>query len=598
MRILKSDLIYIYFNATKFSINSYCVGVSIFTMKQFFNFSIFIASSLIFISVETYTQNSLVGDGFGGRLWYKPSNYTVGSYSAYSICYTGLCSDGPNELRGWGSNNYNQLGLGISVLGTNTPVPIPNMDNVYYYSTGYIMGAIKKDFTGWVWGEAGVTNFNTPMQVINDVKFLDASISVVSFVKNDGTVWSVGDGDYGNFGNGLNATSSAVPVKMLNITNAVRVANGFYVTHVLLNDGTVWAVGSDYAIGALGIGTLNGIAYTPVQVQGLSNIVDIKSCTYGSAALDNDGNVFVWGDMSLGLMGPIESSPVKVPNLSKIVAISGCADGYHFMALDENKNCFAWGADPGYFGYIEPSGNKPIYSPVKVASDVIDIMAGELFSYILKSDATLWCSGISNGGSIWLNLSNEERDEFTKLTPEDVPGACGVLATNAAYTPVKDCKEKGSITIYSSGGKPPYQYSIGDGFQTSNVFYGVNEGTYYITVLDANNCETNTTVDVSSLLNEPCIKPVITVPNVFTPNEDELNNVFKIKTENIKYLYCQIYNRWGTKVYEWEGIDGSWNGKNLNEKDCSAGTYYYVVRYIDLLDNTESLSGYITLLRN
>ena len=34
----------------------------------------------------TYSQNSLVGDGFGGRLWYQPYNYTVGSYSAYTIC--------------------------------------------------------------------------------------------------------------------------------------------------------------------------------------------------------------------------------------------------------------------------------------------------------------------------------------------------------------------------------------------------------------------------------------------------------------------------------------------------------------------------------
>ncbi|NUM51140.1 MAG: hypothetical protein HUU48_08485 [Flavobacteriales bacterium] len=312
-------------------------------MKQFFNLSIFIVPFSVFISAEIYSQNSLVGDGFGGRLWYKPSNYTVGSYSAYSICYTGLCSDGPNELRGWGNNGTNQLGLGNLVSGTNTPIAIPNMDNVYYYSTGYIMGAIKKDFTGWVWGEAGFTNFNTPTQVINDVKFLDASIAVVSFVKNDGTVWSVGDGDFGNFGNGLNITSSAVPVKMLNINNAARVANGYYTTHVLLNDGTVWAVGSDGPFGALGIGSQNGTAYVPVQVQGLSNIVDIKSCTMGSLALDKDGNVYVWGDISLGLMSAIEPSPVKVPNLSKIVAISGCADGAHFMALDEDKNCFAWG---------------------------------------------------------------------------------------------------------------------------------------------------------------------------------------------------------------------------------------------------------------
>jgi hypothetical protein len=35
---------------------------------------------------QVLSQNLMVGDGFGGRLWYKPYNYTTGSYSAYTIC--------------------------------------------------------------------------------------------------------------------------------------------------------------------------------------------------------------------------------------------------------------------------------------------------------------------------------------------------------------------------------------------------------------------------------------------------------------------------------------------------------------------------------
>jgi hypothetical protein len=54
----------------------------------------------------------MVGDGFGGRLWYNPTNYTVGSYSAYSLCYD-ICGTGETQLYGWGANGYNQLGLGV-----------------------------------------------------------------------------------------------------------------------------------------------------------------------------------------------------------------------------------------------------------------------------------------------------------------------------------------------------------------------------------------------------------------------------------------------------------------------------------------------------
>jgi alpha-tubulin suppressor-like RCC1 family protein len=66
------------------------------------------------------------------------------------------CSNGTNQLYGWGSNNTGQLGYNSSILpsGVITPTPIPNMNNVKYYSTGYNMGAIKNDSSGWVWGSA------------------------------------------------------------------------------------------------------------------------------------------------------------------------------------------------------------------------------------------------------------------------------------------------------------------------------------------------------------------------------------------------------------------------------------------------------------
>jgi len=45
-------------------------------------------------------QNSMVGDGFGGRLWYRPTNYTVGSYSGFSLCYSDPCDSSSNQLYG------------------------------------------------------------------------------------------------------------------------------------------------------------------------------------------------------------------------------------------------------------------------------------------------------------------------------------------------------------------------------------------------------------------------------------------------------------------------------------------------------------------
>lgn len=112
------------------------------------------------------------------------------------------------------------MGSISSVLGVTVPVTIPFMNKVKYYSAGYMAGAIKNDSTGWAWGNP---ISGDPIEVIEDVKFLDAGSISVSFVKYDGTVWSIGSNSQGNFGDGTTLYSPTIPIQMLGITNAVRV---------------------------------------------------------------------------------------------------------------------------------------------------------------------------------------------------------------------------------------------------------------------------------------------------------------------------------------------------------------------------------------
>jgi gliding motility-associated-like protein len=363
-----------------------------------------------------FAQNSLVGDGFGGRLWYQPTLFSVGSYSGYTICGDTV-NPQQNELYGWGSNSTNQLGLGPTVYGADLPTVIPNMNGVKYFSTGYVMGAIKYDSSGWAWGNASGGGFNQqPVQVISDVLFCDASSLNVSFVKTDGTVWSIGMNDYGNFGNGQeDPYFHSTPIQMLNVNNAVRVANNSGSTCVLLEDSSVVVTG----YGNVGLGPTIPSSNIVQPNPFLPKIVDIKSNATGTAALAANGDVYFWGYDGVN----IYYSPVKLDSISNIVAISGCDDGYHFLALDSSKNCYAWGDNYNQFGITTP-GNVSHQDPVLIATDVIDIMAGETFSYIVKSDGSLWATGGSTAGSIWLNLSNEARSEFTQLNPKIVPGWC------------------------------------------------------------------------------------------------------------------------------------------------------------------------------
>jgi gliding motility-associated-like protein len=69
------------------------------------------------------------------------------------------------------------------------------------------------------------------------------------------------------------------------------------------------------------------------------------------------------------------------------------------------------------------------------------------------------------------------------------------------------------------------------------------------------------------------------VPNVFTPNGDGSNDVFFLKVANMGEIHAIIFDRWGNKIYETTSSTGniSWDGKNLNGKDCAAGVYFYVI---------------------
>jgi gliding motility-associated-like protein len=407
----------------------------------------------------------MVGDGFGGRLWYKPSNYTVGSYSAYTICGDSF------QLYGWGSNTSGQLGDGTN-NSTSSPVKATGMTNVRFYSTGYNMGAIKFDSTGWVWGRPLP---NSPKKILDSVKFLDAGSSMCSFVKYDGTVWSVGRNN-GSFGNGfIQNWTTDTPKMTLNINTAVRVANSAYNNIILLSNGTVMSVGNNN-VGGLGNGTpSNTVALVPVQVAGLSKIVDIKSTASTNIALDSSGYVYAWGT-GLGSGSGNQNTvfiPIKINKLSNIIAISGVNDGFTFLALDAFGNCYGWGYNG--FGNIGDSTNINCPTPKLVARNVIDIMAGETFSYIVKANGTLWATGRSTIGSIWMNLKDSQRFEWTEINPTIAPLNLCIsrnFSGNYFYTNTNHCiYDSIEFKIYQNDSFENHRWDFDD---NTGIIYGTN----------------------------------------------------------------------------------------------------------------------------
>lgn len=70
---------------------------------------------------------------------------------------------------------------------------------------------------------------------------------------------------------------------------------------------------------------------------------------------------------------------------------------------------------------------------------------------------------------------------------------------------------------------------------------------------------------------------VVDIPNVFTPNGDGVNDIFRINAAGYEEMTVTIYNRYGEQVYRFYGLNGSWDGHTHAGIKVSPGTYYVFV---------------------
>ncbi|QNH61823.1 gliding motility-associated C-terminal domain-containing protein [Hymenobacter sediminicola] len=73
----------------------------------------------------------------------------------------------------------------------------------------------------------------------------------------------------------------------------------------------------------------------------------------------------------------------------------------------------------------------------------------------------------------------------------------------------------------------------------------------------------------------PVVVGDILVPNIITPNGDSLNDSFKPRF-SCKPTRLQVFNRWGTMVFETKEYHNNWGGQGLPN-----GIYYYLLRDTD-----------------
>lgn len=103
--------------------------------------------------------------------------------------------------------------------------------------------------------------------------------------------------------------------------------------------------------------------------------------------------------------------------------------------------------------------------------------------------------------------------------------------------------------------------------------------------------------DSASLCFRVASNAVYSIPNIFTPNADGVNDLFLITSLDAKAINCEIYDRWGVKMAGWTTINGNWDGRTTSGEPVSNGVYYYIITITDFNDNITEEKGFIHLVR-
>lgn len=146
-----------------------------------------------------------------------------------------------------------------------------------------------------------------------------------------------------------------------------------------------------------------------------------------------------------------------------------------------------------------------------------------------------------------------------------------------------------SVMYYLQGGS-----FIGSGDPTVHSF--LESGNYYITQVVHNY------ICVDSLTQLVEVEPGahVFIPNSFTPTpQDGINDVWKPIITYLNEFEMLIFDRWGNLIYRSNDIYEGWNGGHFNDigKPVKSGTYVYKISYRHMNGNTQSLEGFVNVIR-
>ena len=133
---------------------------------------------------------------------------------------------------------------------------------------------------------------------------------------------------------------------------------------------------------------------------------------------------------------------------------------------------------------------------------------------------------------------------------------------------------------------------------TSRVRSIQSPGEYRVLITTADSCQAFQTIEIIEICPN-----TLFAPNTFTPDNDGINDVWRIYGQNIVGYRLQVFGRYGNLIFESEDINEVWTGAGPGgEYYVDSGVYPYIIRYQYVGENgfvagEEYVRGYVRVAR-